>query len=88
MFYRKEDQKDMEADIDEEEIYNVMSDYESYFHWGIIIDDNEEGIDKEKYLLHANMWDVYIREKKILIEGGYSLEVSGSDGKKAVWDVI
>ena len=54
----------------------------------MIVDYNESGRDYDKALLHTKMWDLYTRNKISLIKGGYSVEVSGYEGKKLVWEVI
>ena len=33
-------------------------------------------------------WGVYMDKKKELINGGYYVEVSGSNGKKSFWEVV
>ena len=40
------------------------------------------GIDDEKALLHSNICGLYMSDKISLIKGGFSVEVSGSYGKK------
>ena len=42
----------------------------------------------EKVILHSNRQDVYTNNKKALINGGYSVELSGSNGKKVIWEVV
>ena len=42
----------------------------------------------KKAILRAKMWYVYMNEKKALINGGYSVKVSASDGKKILWGVV
>ena len=58
------------------------------YHWRIVSKDNGGGVDKDKSILHTKRWDVYMNEKKMLNKGGYSVEVSGSDGKKVIWEVV
>ena len=45
---------------------------------------NEGGLDYEKNNLRLNMWGLYINQKHFLIEGGYSVEVLVSHGKKFI----
>ena len=45
-------------------------------------------MDDEKEIIHAKRWGVYMNNKRLLIKGRYSMEVSGSDGKKVVWEVV
>ena len=79
---RKEDQADIEANVDKEEMEGKRLDDKRERHWRMVIEDNIEGIDNEKELLHAKRWDAYMNDKLSLIKGGYSAAVSGSDGKE------
>ena len=45
-------------------------------------------MDYNKALLNAKIWDLYMNNNKALIKVGYSVEVSGYDGNKVVWQVI
>ena len=47
---------------------------------------NDGWVDDKKALLHAKIWDVYVKKKKCLI--GYSVEVVGSGGKKVLCEVV
>ena len=38
-------------------------------------------------ILHAKIWYVNMYKKLSLINGGYYVEVYGSDGKKGLWEV-
>ena len=54
----------------------------------VLLDDgfggNCGGVGGEKYIIYAMRWDVYMNNKKDLTNGGYSMEVSGSNGKKVL----
>ena len=78
----------MEADLYEEEMEDVILDYEREHTWGMAFEDNKGGVHNEKVILHPKMWDVYINEKQFLTKGGNYVEVSGYDGKKVVWGVL
>ena len=54
----------------------------------MVFEDNDGGVDDQKVILHANSWDVYMNNKNALVMGGYSMEVSGYDGKKVVLKVV
>ena len=54
----------------------------------MVFKDNDRGVDDEKAILHAKRCDVYTNNKKVLIKGGYYVEVSGSDGKKVLWELV
>ena len=45
-------------------------------------------MDDKNALLHAKRWDVYVNEKEELIQGGYLLEVVGSEKNKVLWEVV
>ena len=53
-----------------------------------IFKDNDGGVDYEKALIYTKILDVYMNDSKALIKGGYSVEVSGSDGNKVLWGVV
>ena len=67
---------------------NMEVDNERKNHFRMVFDDNEGGWYYDKPFLHAKIWDVPMSEKWSLIKGGYSVEVSGYEGKKLVWEVI
>ena len=50
----------MEDDNDEECMDDVNSDNEREGCWRMLFEDNDEGVDDKKELLHAERWDVYI----------------------------
>ena len=54
----------------------------------MFFDDNFVGVDDEKEILHDKRWGVYMNDKKLLIQCGYSVEVSGFDGKKFIYEVL
>ena len=41
-------------------------------------------MDDDKSILHAKRWDFYMNNTLSVTKGGYSLEVSGSGGKKVI----
>ena len=73
---RKEDQVDVDLDPDEEKMQDVRLDDKKERHWRMVLEGNAKG------------WYVYMNGKKALIKGGYSMEVSGSDGKTIIWEVV
>ena len=84
-----ENQTEKESDPDNEDTVDVVLDKERENHRRRVVDGaNEAGEIFDKALLHAERWGVYMREKLSLVKGGYSMEVSCSDGKKVVWEVI
>ena len=50
--------------------------------------ENDEGVENEKTIIHANRGDVYMNKKRALIKRGYYVEVSGYDGRKFLWEVV
>ena len=50
----------------------------------MVLDENEAGRYDKKALIHDKKWDVYMRGKKLFIEGGNSVEVSGFYGQRVV----
>ena len=57
-------------------------------HWRIFFEDNYEGVDDKKELLHTNRWDIYMNEKENIINGGYLVEVFDSDRKRFLCGVV
>ena len=57
-------------------------------HWSMVFEDNGGGVDDHKSILHAKRWYVYLNKKEALIKWGYSVEVSGSDRKKVLCEVL
>ena len=57
------EQADMEADPDEEEIQDMITGNEREHHWRIIFKDRKGGVGDEKLTIYANRWDVYINDK-------------------------
>ena len=80
----KEEQTDVEDDIDEEEMDDINLDDERERNWRMVFADNDGGVDDEKALLHAKRWDLYINDKAELVKGGYSVEVFSHDKKKVL----
>ena len=78
----------METDLDEEEMKVMDLDDEREGLCRMVFKDIEGGIDDDKYLIHAKIWDIYIRQKISLFQSVYYLEVAGYDGKKVLWEVI
>ena len=54
----------------------------------MVFEQNEVGIDNKKALVHANRWDVYMREKMSLSNVGYYVKVSDSDGNNIIFEVV
>ena len=42
----------MESDLDEENMEDVILDDERECHWRIIFEENNGGVDEEKYIIH------------------------------------
>ena len=78
----------MEPDSDEEEVEYVRLDGGRERHLKMFFEGNDEGLDDQKVVLHNKMWDVYMDDKGALIKDWYSVEVSGSDGKKVLWEEV
>ena len=53
-----------------------------------MFEDNDEGVDYAKALLHAKRLDIYANEKEKLVKSGYLVEVVGHDNKKVLWEVV
>ena len=51
----------------------------------MVFEDNDEGVDDQKAIIHAKRWGVYKNKKKFLIRDRYFVEVSCSDGRKVLW---
>ena len=49
---------------------------------------NDESVNIQKSIIYYKRWYVYINSKKVLIRVVYYVEVSGSDGKKVIWEVL
>ena len=62
----------------------MILDSERYHHCRMVFGYNYGGVDNDKAIIHDKRRSVYINEKNALIECGYSVEVSGSDGKKGL----
>ena len=54
----------------------------------MVLKGNYVGVDDKKEYLHAKRWNVYMNEKKNIIQSGYSVEVVGYDGKNFHWGVV
>ena len=61
---RKENQADMDPYPDEEEIQDVMFYDKRERQQMMVFKENYGGVGKEKMILHAKRWDVYINKKK------------------------
>ena len=84
---RKEDKAGVDQDTDEEDMEGLILDHKRERQWRMFFEDNDRGVDDQKVILHEKRWDVYTRNKEALIKGGYYMEVSGSERKKAPWYV-
>ena len=60
----------MEYDPDEEEMDNVNLYGVREYHWRMLFDDNDVGMDNAKVLLHAKRWNIYVNENESLVKGG------------------
>ena len=87
-FYRKEEQVDMDPDPDEQDKEDVKLDDKRERHWMMVFEDNGGGLDNQKAIIHAKKWDEYMNQKEAIIKCGYYVEVSGSDRKEIIWEVI
>ena len=67
---------------------DVNLDDEREHHWGMVFEENEEGVDDAKAFPHAQRWDSYMNEKVKLFKGEYLVQVVGHDGKKVLWEVV
>ena len=75
----------MDLDPDEEDTEDARLDDKRERQWRMVFEDNGGGVGDHKSLLYANRWGVYMNKKKVLIEGGYYVEVTGYDGNKVLW---
>ena len=55
---------------------------------GFVVEDNNYVVYYDKFLVHAKLWYFYMNKKPFMIKGVYYMEVSGSDGKKIVWEMV
>ena len=78
----------MEYDPDEEEMDDVNLDNKREYHWRMVFEDNDGGLEDTKALLHAKRWDIYVNEKEKLVKGGYLVDFFGPDKKKFNWEVV
>ena len=53
----------MDPDLDEQEVETARLDNKRECHWRIFSEDNDGEVDKEKEILHDQMWDVYMNYK-------------------------
>ena len=50
----------------------AFSDDERDNHWWMVVGEvNEVGIYGDTFLLYSKRWDIYMRDKVLLIKGGY-----------------
>ena len=66
----------MEADTYNGQTEDLITDNERYHYWSMNYGENNGGVYDSK------RWGVYMKEKFLLIKGGYSVEVLGSNDKK------
>ena len=51
-----------------------FSDDERDNHWWMVVGEvNEVGTYGDTFLLYSKRWDIYMRDKVLLIKGGYSV---------------
>ena len=74
----------MESDPNEEEVEDVRLDNEIQRHWRIGFQDNQGRVYDEKSILHTKRWDIYMKNKRLLIKGWYSVYESGFNGNKGL----
>ena len=60
---------------DEEEMEDMRIDDKREHHWRIVFEENNGVLDDEKEILRARRWHVYMNEKNMLTNGGYSVQV-------------
>ena len=53
----------------------------------MVFEDNYEGVDDKKALIHAKRWDVYVNENDNLIKGRHLVEIFVHEGNKVLWEV-
>ena len=63
----------MEDYPDEEGMEDIKLDNEREHHWRMVLQDKYVGVDDKKALIHAKGWDVYINEKKNLIQSALGI---------------
>ena len=79
---------DVEKDTDEEETEDVKLDNGREHHLSMVFEENDLGVDYKKALLHDKRWYFCVNEKENTIKDGYLVEVSCSERKKVLWEVI
>ena len=55
---KSEEQVGVEPDPDEKQIKDVIPDDYREFHWRMVLEENNGGVDRTKAILHAKKWDV------------------------------
>ena len=78
----------MEAYLYEEKMEDTGLNDERECHWRMFFLDNEGGVYSDKIILHDRRWYLYMNDRLFVIKGGYCVDVSGSGGKKAIWEVL
>ena len=56
----------MGPDTDNEDMEDVILDDKRERHWRKFSDNNDGGVDNQKAILHAKMWDLYMSKKEAL----------------------
>ena len=84
----KDDHVGTELYPDREETEDVRLDNKRERHWRMVLRKMMEGWKIREAIIHAKMWYVYMKGRKTLIRDGYYVEVSGSDGKNIIFDVV
>ena len=57
-------------------------------HWRIVFKENKKGVKKKKLIIHGNMWNVYMNNKLLIVQGRYCVEFQCSYGKRVIWEVV
>ena len=56
--YRKDYQADVDPYPDEEDMENMILDNEIELHWKMGFKGNSRGVDNQKEIIHAKIWDI------------------------------
>ena len=53
---------------------DVELDDERERHWRVVLEDNDGGLDENKYIIHSKSCNVYMNGKEFLLKCGYYVE--------------
>ena len=73
---------------DEEDIVDAITEDERECCQMMVFEGDNRAMENQKASLHTKNWDVYMNDEKVLIKGSYYVEVSDSDGKNFMWEVV